>query len=56
MPRFCDQFPGFLNLGLAALPDLAVDRAHLNDSRLDGKRVFDRTRRISDGELSLAAP
>ena len=55
MPRFRDQLARFFDLGLAALPDLAVGRAHLHDGRLDGKRVLDRACRISDGELSLAA-
>ena len=54
MPRFRDQFPGFFDLGLAALSYFAIGRAHLHDGRLDGKRVLDRTCRISDGELSLA--
>jgi hypothetical protein len=54
MPRFRDQFAGFFDLGLAALSDLAVGRAHLNDGRLDRKRVLDRACRISDGQLRLA--
>jgi len=44
MPRFRDQLARFLNLGLAALPDLAVGRRHLNDGRFDRKRVLDRSR------------
>ena len=35
MPRFRDQLARFLNLGLAALSDFAIGRAHLHDGRLD---------------------
>ena len=56
VPCFRDQFPRFFDLGLAALADLAISRAHLHDGRLDRKRVLDCTCRISDGELRLASP
>ena len=35
VPRFRDQFPRFLDLGLAPLPDFAIGRRHLHDGRFD---------------------